>query len=120
MGETYGSTWTMMTYVMLAFVLFTLILTTFEVTSFQGGRKKIEDGLREGNFRVFDEMPRKFNACESFINGSDYLVDTTKNCSGVTDVDLSTGEIKYQLSFRGTMIKVNADGNDDFKVNLSY
>lgn len=121
MGELQGSSWTTLVYFLMIGMFFSFIIMGMEITNFWGGVNKIEDGLKEFDYEVFEEIPRKFRPCsDKDLNLSTGFYDTTHSCSGVTGVDYIEGVVTYQLEFNGMYLKLDATKPTDLNINISY
>ena len=120
MGENYGSTWTALLYMMMIFMIFSFIIMGTEIVNFQGGIRKIDDGLKEADYNVMNKLPRKFRICDETKIAPETIVETIDPCTGITDIDYVNGEIRYQIDFNGEYMNFDGSDNKEFIVNLSY
>lgn len=113
MGEIQGSVWTTMLFVTLFFGMVAIIFWALDVMDYNSSVYTIEDNLKAGNLEVFDTLDDKLSPCPA-------AYDTNTNCTGITENNINSHYIKYQISYDGKMLNIDASGDQDNIVLLPY
>lgn len=113
MGEVQGSLWTTMLFVVCFLGLAVMLFWGIDIMRYNSQIYTIEDNLRGDNQEIFKDLPASFNSCP-------VAYDTTTNCSGLIEVNEDEGYIKYQISYNGIIMNVDASTGDDQIVIMPY
>lgn len=113
MGEVQGSMWTTFLFIALFFGMTTTLFWAMDIMRYNSTVLTIEDNIKAENYDVFSTLPDKFAPCP-------VAYDTKTNCTGIIEVDTDKRIVKYQVSFDGFVMNVDASTTDDSIVLLPY
>lgn len=115
MGEMIGNMWSTILFMIMFAAIGSLTYIMVDSAEVNGTIVELRDNIKIENYEYFEKMSPQYNVCTDYMHAS-----TTQNCTGIVEIDSENGIVRYQVSYDGMMLDLNASETEDRYVVLPY